>query len=338
MRTPVRWRADGRVRGNSLGAIRTAGALLCWFVCAPFLLAEIPLPPVEALSNSKLEAVLLLPGSPSSFYAGPRFDHSGIVGFVKSGGHTFIGRDSPLGRVYSLGTSVEFLDPLPLKDEGASIKIGAGYLQVPPGKNKPELQQPLDWKVTRVPLGVVFQQTLPDREGWAYVYEKRITLDPQKPVLGITCRFRNTGTRKIRTEVFFHDWLLLDGRAVGPHSVVRLPYLPQITKFKGKHGAQLQDREVRFAPGSTTPANEAFFASFDWENDVKNNRISWRDEEKGIGVTVAGDWAPFKHHLYATGTEICPEPFLLLDLKPGAERIWKLEYSFDASDRMKANP
>ena len=74
---------------------------------------------------------------------------------------------------------------------------------------------------------MTFTQTLQSPLGFAYVYEKTLKLDKREPVLILEHRIKNTGTKVIDTQVYDHDFFMLDGAPTGPGMAVHFPFEPQ---------------------------------------------------------------------------------------------------------------
>ncbi len=62
-----------------------------------------------------------------------------------------------------------------------------------------------------------------------------------------TTRLKNTGTKTIDTQVYDHDFFMLDGAPSGPGMVIRFPFAPKAEKsmepLAGIEGKQIVYRE-----------------------------------------------------------------------------------------------
>ena len=86
------------------------------------------------------------------------------------------------------------------------------------------------WTVRATPRQVSFRQQLRSPIGFAYDYEKTVMLDRFEPVLTLRHSLKNTGTKTIDTEVYDHDFFVLDGAPSGPGMTVRFPFVPKAEK------------------------------------------------------------------------------------------------------------
>lgn len=303
-------------------ALRTA--IACAIVLAMPFASAAEAPPVHRLVNEHAEIIVLLPDDQASFYRGPRFDHSGIVGFAEARGHTFIGKRSAAGeRKYSLGTSMEFLEPIPTGNGGGSVKIGVGLIE---GAGvEARLIQRGTWVLATGTNSIAFSQEFATGDA-SYRYTKKITLADEAAAFTVSCELANSGRRAIRTVAYWHNWFRIDDTGVGPAYRLTFPYQLEPTKLKAKHGGFIVGSAIEFKTPHDTPPSHAFYAEFPWQSRVAMNRMSLTNTGSGASINLTGDWTPFKHHIFATSEEMCPEPFIELHLEPGERRSWALRY------------
>ncbi len=81
------------------------------------------------------------------------------------------------------------------------------------------------WKIDSKPDQIEFTHTLDD-SAWSYEYKKTVSLDHKdKPQLvPLTHALKNTGHRNIVTDVFDHNFFVLDGQTTGPDADVTFPF------------------------------------------------------------------------------------------------------------------
>ncbi len=70
-----------------------------------------------------------------------------------------------------------------------------------------------------------------------------LTLDKHEPVLILRHELKNTGTETIDTQVYDHDFYVLDGAPTGPDMVVRFPFEPKAEKDLG-NGARVEGKQI----------------------------------------------------------------------------------------------
>ena len=207
--------------------------------------------PKASISNGQVQAVLYLPDAKNGYYRASRFDWSGVIPCLAYKGHTYFGiwfphydpllADAIAGPVEEFRSSDGALDYDQAKPGELFVKLGVGVLR----KKDDSAYQfmhtyPLvdggKWTVHAKPSEVSFRQQLQSPIGIAYDYEKTVKLDPHEPVLILEHRLKNTGTKTIDTEVYDHDFFMLDGAPSGPGMVVRFPVCAQGGEIDGAAG------------------------------------------------------------------------------------------------------
>ncbi len=201
--------------------------------------------PKATISNGQVEAVLYLPDAKNGYYRASRFDWSGVIPCLAYKGHTYFGiwfphydpllADAIAGPVEEFRSSDGALDYGQAKPGELFVKLGVGVLR----KKDDSAYQfmypyPLvdggKWTIHARPSEVSFRQQLQSPIGIAYDYEKTVKLDPHEPVLILEHRLKNTGTKTIDTEVYDHDFFMLDGAPSGPGMSVRFGFEPKAEK------------------------------------------------------------------------------------------------------------
>jgi hypothetical protein len=82
--------------------------------------------------------------------------------------------------------------------------------------------------VTIKQRSIVFTQELHGPNGVAYLYTKKtLELDTHKPVMYLRHTLKNIGTATIDTEVFDHNFFVIDGHPTDPDMVVHFPFDPK---------------------------------------------------------------------------------------------------------------
>jgi hypothetical protein len=208
-------------------------------------------PPKAEIKNEHITAKLYLPDARDGFYRGTRFDWSGVIYSLEYQGHDFYGpwftqydpsvrdfiyKDTDIiaGSASAItGPVDEFQKPLGYDIAKAGetfVKIGVGVLRKADAGNyaafeKYEIADPGKWTVRKGADFVEFTQDLNDRAtGYGYIYRKTIRLTSGKPEMTIEHSLKNTGRLPIRTNVYDHNFLVLDKAAPSPDFVISLPF------------------------------------------------------------------------------------------------------------------
>jgi len=299
--------------------------------------------PTAAISNGLVNAVVYLPDAKNGYYRGSRFDWSGVVGCLAYKGHTYFGvwfphydpflHDAINGPVEEFRTAdgngaLNYDEAKPgelfvkpgigvlRRIDAAPFKFSARYPLVDPGK----------WTVRARRTGVAFKQELKSPVGIAYVYRKTLKLDPHAPVLLLQHELKNTGTKTIDTEVYDHDFFMLDGAATGPGMVVRFPFAPKTEKPLG-NGAAIDgnaivyDRELQTGESAAGALTGYSNSPADYDFTVENLKT-------GAGVEQTSDAPVARMFFWSIRTTICPEAYVHLTIAPGQTVHWTIRYRF----------
>jgi hypothetical protein len=293
--------------------------------------------PQRALSNGVVRLNLYLPDARKGFYRGARFDWSGMIARAEYRGHTFFGPfrtpHQPEGTDFVVGPAEEFGMAAPLGYAEARVgetflKIGVGLLEK---IEEPQyrffhpytIRRPGTWKIRSGRSWIEFQQEMA-AAGWGYRYTKRVALVGKTPAFTIHHRLRNTGTRRIETDQYGHNFIAIDDDPIGVNYRLRFPFrAPEQQSLSGI--AAVEGNEIRFT-GTLGPDQSLFTrlaglrgTAADYETLVENLKT-------GAAIRITSDVAPAEFRFYAARTAACPEPFLALNLAPGEEKTWTVRY------------
>ena len=298
-------------------------------------------PPQAGISNGSIDAKLYLPDAQHGYYRGTRFDWSGVIPSLRYKGHEYFGQwferydpkthDAIAGPVEEFLTRDAGLGYQDAKPGGSFIRIGVGVVRKPDEPayqrfNTYEIVDPGRRSIRKGRDWIEFTHELSSDTGYAYIYKKTVRLAKGKPVLTLDHTLRNTGRLSIETAVYDHNFLVIDGQPTGPESVVRFPFEARATK-------SLQDlAEVRsgqlvylkeLAKGQSVFTElEGFGAT------ARDYDIHLENKTAGAGVRITGDRPIAKLVFWSIRTTFCPEPYIDLNIEPGAESAWKISYEF----------
>src|SRR5205807_7712685 len=80
--------------------------------------------------------------------------------------------------------------------------------------------------------------------GYGYSYRKTVRLMNGRPEMVLEHSLRNTGTRAIRTSVYNHNFLVLDGQPPGPGLVITVPFQIQTGQLPKKQLAEIRGNRI----------------------------------------------------------------------------------------------
>lgn len=276
------------------------------------------------LANAELTVDLLDPAAEHA-RLGPRFCWGGFIWQIhdRNVGALLTGPEWPnpapkplnaQGLPESFRHSTTTGEPLLWRD-GQGLAPGAGALSRD-AQGAIVVSEPSPWQIDAHADRIVFR-TRQETAGWAYELERTIVLRG-RTVLSHS-KLTNRGTGPLKLEWFAHPFFALHG-----DGKLRAT-LPAGTTLPDNAGYDLANNELTFRRAFVgvddgvlvhlgLPATQPFAVT------MTHPRLT--------AVRFAVDFVPFKTVLWANGNTLSFEPFLALDLAPGASRAWTLTYEF----------
>jgi hypothetical protein len=301
--------------------------------------------PTASITNGPVSAVLYLPDAKTGYYRGSRFDWSGVVGCLAYKGHTYFGvwfpHYDPLLHDAITGPVEEFRsangDSALKYDEAKPgdpfVKIGVGVLRkLDDSPFKFAAPYPIidggKWAVHTNRSGASYKQTLKSPTGIAYEYTKTLALDQHEPILVLSHTLKNTGKEVIDTQVYDHDFYMLDGAPTGPDMVVRFPFEPTAAHDLGNGGA-VSGRELVYG-GELQTGQTAQSVLTGYSADPSSYDFIVENRRTGVGVEQTGDQPISRINFWSIRTTICPEAYVHIKVAPGETAHWTIRYRFYA--------
>jgi hypothetical protein len=314
--------------------------------------------PQTELSNAQLRVKIDLPDASGGYYRGTRFDWSGMIHSVVFKGHEYYGPwfqrvDAAVHDfAYSgadvvaspctaaVGPAEEFVtgDTQPLgyaeaAPSGTFVKIGVGALRKPDDLKYDrmhlyEIVHGSKWTIHRGAGFIEFAQSA-GAAGYGYIYRKTVSLDPAKPQLRIAHRLRNTGAKRIETNVYNHNFLRIDGEAPGPDYKLEFPFALKPSSTLEKNLAEIRANHIVYEKSLT--GEERVATPIDgFGADAKDFDIRIENTRAGVGLRIKGDRPLETEALWSIRAVLSVEPFVRLSIAPGEEFAWSLTYDYYA--------
>jgi len=299
--------------------------------------------PQAEITNGVIRARLYLPDADKGYYRATRFDWSGQMPSLVFQGHEYFGEwndrpydpklhDAIMGPVEEFGDAdAPGYAEAPVG--GTFLKIGVGVLRKPQEKaydhfKTYEIVDPGKWSVRKKADAVVFTHVVKDpASGYAYEYTKTVRLVPGKPELVLEHRIKNTGTKPFASDVYEHNFYMLDRQPTGPDVVVRFPFdvkavnawKPGLVELRGKEMVYLKE----LARGDT-----AYNALTGFGSSVRDYDIRVENRRTGAGVRQTSDHPLSKLVYWSIRPTACPEAYIHTEAAPGQSFRWKIRYEF----------
>lgn len=310
-------------------------------------------PPQAEIANSVLKVKLYLPDAADGFYRGTRFDWSGVVGDLAYADHHYYGdwftqtdptvsdfvyRDAEIvaGPCSAITGPVEEFGVLgyeEVKPGGTFLKIGVGILRKPDDKpyTAYRLYEIVDggkWSVKKSRGAVEFTQELHHASsGYGYIYHKKISLVAGKPEMVIEHSLRNTGTHALHTNVYDHNFLVLDNKATDAGYTITFPFTITNEQPADKEFAEFRKNQVVFL--KTLAGQDRVYTPIEgFNNSPEDYRIRIENTHIKAGMTITGDRPLAKVSLWSIRSVMAIEPFIDISLEPGSQTTWKYSYEY----------
>lgn len=294
--------------------------------------------PEALISNGIITARLPLPDTQNGYYRATRFDWSGQISSLQFMNHNFFGKwfekYSPEIHDAIMGPVEEF-GPLgydTAKSGEKFIKPGIGVVMKPDENNHNRfgLYNITDhgtWKIKKGKDNVRFVHTL-SYNGYAYEYTKTVRLVKGKPVLELSHSLKNSGKLVIETNVYNHNFFVIDNQTTGPEMQVVFPY--NIAGEGQGFGTIALIRENRLTFARDLKRGETVFCGSltGFRNVSEDLDIRVENIKTKAGVRITGDKPLLKLVFWASPTTLCPETYIDIKINPGQEFTWKFNYEF----------
>ncbi len=298
--------------------------------------------PQAEITNGLIHAKLYLPDATKGYYRATRFDWSGQIPSLVFQGHEYFGEwnqrpydpklhDAIMGPVEEFGDA-DAPGYAEAAVGGTFIKIGVGVLRKPQEKaydhfKTYEIVDPGTWTVKAKKSVVVFTHVVKDpASGYAYEYTKTVRLVTGKPQLVLEHRIKNTGRKPFSSDVYEHNFYMLDKQPTGPEITVKFPveikasrdWNPGLVELRGKQLNYLKDL------GRDTAYNQLT----GFGPDAKDYDIRVENTKSGAGVRQTSDRPMSKLMYWSIRPTVCPEAYIHTEASPGKSFAWRITYDF----------
>lgn len=316
-------------------------------VCATyvFLIGAKPIDqfPQAEISNGLIHARIYLPDEKDGYYRGSRFDWSGVMPELEYQGHSYFGqwfeKYSPTLHDAIMGPVNDFL---PVGYDEAKVgenflKIGIGIV-TKPEEPKYSIVTPYQivnggrWTVKKKPDAVEFAHVLSDT-AYSYEYKKNVQLVKGKPQMVLTHTIKNTGKKTIETDVYNHNFFVIDKQPVGPGFTVKFPFT-LVNEGQANGASELggiQDNKISFFKELVNNQHLYYGSLKGFSEKSKDYDIRVESEKTGAGVRITSDQPLSKLVFWSAPATLCPEPYTRVKVGPGEEFSWKIFYEFYGS-------
>jgi hypothetical protein len=310
--------------------------------------------PTAEIQNGELRAKIYLPDAKDGFYKGTRFDWSGVIFSLTYKGHEFYGpwftktdpntrdfvydgNDIVAGPCSATTGPVDEFQPIGFERAKAGetfIKIGVGALRKG-NDNKYDnyFMYPVadggKWTVRKGRDYAEFTQQLVDlSSGYAYIYKKTVRLSRAgAPEMVLEHSLKNTGSNRIETSVYNHNFLIMDGQAPGPGLTMTVPFAIETSRPPNKELAEVSGKQLAYLK-PLQGKDVVFFPVEGFSGSAEDHQIKIENSKLKIGMSITGDKRLQKAQLWSIRSVMSIEPFVAVAVEPGSEFTWKTTYRY----------
>jgi len=299
--------------------------------------------PTHTIGNDRFALDIFLPDAEHGFYRGLRFDRSSMIQAVRFGDHRVFQpwRETSRPTAHdgnASGPAEEFDIKQPQSYATAApgesfMKIGVGHLKRADDKpyrftGRYAVLDPGRWTVETTDESVTATHTLEPRRGFGYTLTRTFRLADDGAGFVMRRTLSNTGTQPIETEVYTHNFVIINGDVpIGPDYLMQTRFPLRDADLKLRGNAEAGEHDIRI----TRPIERgSAWAGFAGTDDAALNELTVSHSASGVRLTIAGDRPLARFAVWTDGRALCPEPFVTIKLAPGESQTWSTTYSFDA--------
>jgi len=298
--------------------------------------------PQTKISNGIIKARLYLPDTVNGYYRGVRFDWSGVIPELEYKGHSYFGQwfeeYSPTLHDAIMGP-VEAFSPVGYDEAkvGESfLNIGIGMLVKPQEPkyffvNPYQIVNPGKWTIRKKSRKAEFIHILNDKN-YSYEYNKTVELLKGKPEMLLSHSLKNTGSKTIETNVYNHNFFVMDNQPVDQNYTVTFPFTLKSETQNNSDLGRLNENKIIFLK-ELSVKDHLFYQSLEgFSSSSKDYDIKIENHKTGAAVRITSDQPLAKIVFWSASKTLCPEPYIHIKINPGETFTWNIHYQFYICD------
>lgn len=295
-------------------------------------------PPEASISNGIIKAKLYLPDATNGYYRGARFDWSGVIYDLEYDKHHYFGQwfehyeptlhDAIMGPVDSFN---------PIGYDEAKIgegflRIGVGTLEKPDEpkyfySNPYKILNGGTWTVKKKSSSITFTHEL-KTEKYNYLYIKNVSLTRNDTELVLEYRLINNGETTLETDVYNHNFFVIDNQPTGPDFIVKFPFNMKGTFEGSPDKGGFSGQNIVYKRMISKGEFLGVFPLTGYGSTMNDYDFRIENKKTGAGVRITGDKPLTRLNFWSAPATICPEPFINVKVEPGKEMTWRIRYEF----------
>ena len=256
------------------------------------------------------------------YYRGTRFDRTGIILDLESGGHRYVQpwqrRYDPYSHDAVSGPAEEFF----LEKIGQSGETGPADGVTQPQRSENGRSRSRSLPAGPEPTSATFHHIL---DGY-YDYVKTVEI-PVEGCLRLTHALTNAGPNPLDGHVYCHNFFLLDGAPTGRATRFTFPWRP-IGDWRAPYDSvRLSDDGIVF-DRDLRPEETVFMGNLRLPTATEGYRFKLQNLDNCFAVEAACD-RPMEYAVFWSNADVsCLEPYIPFHIAPGQTFRWTLDYRF----------
>lgn len=162
---------------------------------------------------------------------------------------------------------------------------------------------------------MVFVQEVKDAAGYGYTYSKTVRLVNGKPQMVLEHRLKNTGTRPIVTDLYNHNFLVLDHLPPSPGYSIAFPFDIKTDRPPKPEMAKIEGEKIIYEK-TLSGQDTVAFPIEGFSNSAKDYDFRIEDPAAGAGIRVRGDRPILRAGLWSIRSVVAVEPYITLPSSP----------------------
>ena len=138
---------------------------------------------------------------------------------------------------------------------------------------------------------------------------------------------KNTGSLRIETSVYNHNFLIMDGQAPGPGLTMATPFTIETPRPPNKELAEVSGKQLAYVK-TLSGKDVVSFPVQGFSGSAEDHQIKIENSKLKLGMSITGDKRMQSANLWSIRSVMAIEPFVAVAVEPGSEFTWKTTYRY----------
>ncbi len=139
---------------------------------------------------------------------------------------------------------------------------------------------------------------------------------------------KHTGHTAIETDVFDHNFFLLDSQSVGPGRVLKFTFPLTAEQSRGLGDLAAIAGDSITVLRTFKPHEFVYAVLHGYGSNASDYDIRLEDHTSGAAVRITANRPLAKMPYWGSLKVLCPEPYIHISLPPGGTFTWSFHYTF----------